>query len=212
MNNLCHDQYLLVANVKHLDQRLKSAVLAKVPEATFVHVERDSLGWFLVFGGENANLALGSINLRINHAEVTRSTPGRGRVTHTRFRYSVGETLPISGAADFVLDVCMAFNACSTCSRSGLPKKSMETMSWKRCRRRVIRAGCFAETGPSKVLEQVPIVCGSGIGKPLLHLREGAIVNGLHLKDGGFTALGANGRCQPFESFTILRSVGKKVT
>src|SRR6266702_7997358 len=95
--------------------------------------------------GAKANLALGSINLRINHAEVTRSTPGRGRVTHTRFRYSPGETLPISGATDFVLGVCMAFNACSTCSRSGLPKKTIETMSWKRCRRRLIRDDWFAE-------------------------------------------------------------------
>src|SRR5437868_1059359 len=90
--------------------------------------------------GEKANLAFWSINFRINHAEVTRSTPGRGRVTHTRFRYSAGEILPISGAADFVLDVCMAFRARSAWSRIGLPKKSMETMSWKRCRRRVIRA------------------------------------------------------------------------
>src|SRR6202040_383840 len=79
-----------------------------------------ALGGFLSSGAK-ANLAFGSINLEINHAEVTRSTPGRGRVTHTRLRYSADETLPISGAADFVLDVCMAFKARSTCSRSGLP-------------------------------------------------------------------------------------------
>src|SRR4029077_12591870 len=102
-----------------------------------------ALGGFLSSGAK-ANLALGSINLRINQAEVTRSTPGRGRVTQTRFRYSAGETLLISGATDFVLDVCMAFKACSAFSRSGLPKKSMETMSWKRCRRRVIRDDWFA--------------------------------------------------------------------
>jgi hypothetical protein len=78
--------------------------------------------------GAKVNLALGSINLRINHAEVTRSTPGRGRVTHTRFQYSASETLSISAIPDFVLEVCMAFNARSTCSRSGLPKKSTETV------------------------------------------------------------------------------------
>src|SRR4029077_10399491 len=105
-----------------------------------------AFGGFLSSGAK-ANLAFGSINLRISHAEVTRSTPGRDRVTHTRFRYSAGETLLIPGAGDFVLDVCMAFNACSTCSRSGLPKKSMETMSWKRCRRRVIRDDWFVEAG-----------------------------------------------------------------
>src|SRR3954464_7768487 len=105
-----------------------------------------ALGGFLSSGAK-ANFAFGSMNVRINHAEVTRSTPGRGRVTHTRFRYSAGETLPISGTADFVLDVCTAFNARSTCSRSGLPKKSMETMSWKRCRRRVIRADWLADAG-----------------------------------------------------------------
>src|SRR5258705_6932817 len=105
-----------------------------------------AFGGFLSSGAK-ANLAFGSINLRINHAEVTRSTPGRGRVTHTRFRYSAGETLPISGPADVVLDVCRAFKARSTCSRIGLPKKSMETMSWKRRRRRVIRGDWFAEAG-----------------------------------------------------------------
>jgi len=34
---------------------------------------------------ENANRAFGSMNLRISHADVTRSTPGRGLVTHTCF-------------------------------------------------------------------------------------------------------------------------------
>src|SRR3984893_18388269 len=92
-----------------------------------------------------ANLAFGSINLRTNQAEVTRSTPGRGRVTHTRFRYSAGLILPISGVSGFVFETCIALNACSTCSRRGLPKKSMETMSWKRCRRRVMRDGRFEE-------------------------------------------------------------------
>src|SRR5258708_36001536 len=108
--------------------------------------------------GAKANFAFWSINLRISHAEVTRSTPGRGRVTHTRFRYSPGETLSISGAADFVLDVCMAFNARSTCSRSGLAKKSMETMSWKRCRRRVIRGDLFAEAGLRSYLSNLRYV------------------------------------------------------
>src|ERR1700693_3557096 len=66
------------------------------------------------FGGflssaEKANLAFGSINLRISHAEVTRSTPGRGRVTHTRFRYSAGETLLISAGADVVFCVFIGF-------------------------------------------------------------------------------------------------------
>src|SRR6266852_5928514 len=97
--------------------------------------------------GAKANLAFGSINLRINHAEVTRSTPGRGRVTHTRFRYSAGVILRVSGVGDLVSEVCMVFNACSTCSRRGLPKKSMETTSWKRCRRRVIRDDRCEEVG-----------------------------------------------------------------
>src|SRR6266436_8237792 len=105
-----------------------------------------AFGGFLSSGAK-ANLAFGSINLRINHAEVTRSTPGRGRVTHTRFRYSAGVTLPISGVSDFVFEVCMAFKARSTCSRSGLPKKSMDTMSWKRCLRRVIRDDRFEDVG-----------------------------------------------------------------
>src|SRR6476660_7182630 len=97
--------------------------------------------------GAKANLALGSMNLRISHAEVTRSMPGRGRVTHTRFRYSAGETLAISGATDFVSDALREFNACSTCLRRELPKKSMETIFWNRCRRRVIRDDCLAEPG-----------------------------------------------------------------
>src|SRR5882762_5331838 len=105
-----------------------------------------ALAGFLASGAK-ANLAFGSINLRINHAEVTRSTPGRERVTHTRFRYSAGVILPVSGVSDFAFEVCMAFNACSTCSRSGVPKKSMETISWKRCGRRVIREDRFEEVG-----------------------------------------------------------------
>ena len=66
-----------------------------MPKATFVHVEQDCLRGSCPRG--EANLAFSGRRLRINHADVTRSTPGRGRVTHTRFRYSAGETLLISG-------------------------------------------------------------------------------------------------------------------
>jgi hypothetical protein len=34
--------------MKNLEQRFKSAVFATVPKTSFVCVERDSFGWFLV--------------------------------------------------------------------------------------------------------------------------------------------------------------------
>src|SRR6266849_10959626 len=52
MNNFCHYRYLLVANAKNLEQRLKSTVLPTMPKPAFVHVERDCLRWFLVLGGK----------------------------------------------------------------------------------------------------------------------------------------------------------------
>ena len=63
----------------------------------------------------------------------------------------------------------------------------------------------------SKLLKQLTIVDATGIGKPLLHLLEGAIVDGLHLKDRSLTTLGADRCRQPFESFAVLLGVGKKV-
>src|SRR5207253_4361531 len=63
----------------------------------------------------------------------------------------------------------------------------------------------------SKLLKQLAIVSATGIGKPLFHLLEGAIVDGLHLKNRSLATLGADRRCQPFESFPVLHSVWKKV-
>src|SRR4029077_15574063 len=75
MNNFCHYRYLFVANVKNLEQRLKSTVLTTVPKPTFVHVERDCLRWFLVLGGES------KFGSRIN--KLT-DQPGGGHSIHTR--------------------------------------------------------------------------------------------------------------------------------
>ena len=64
----------------------------------------------------------------------------------------------------------------------------------------------------SKVLEQLAIVFGTGIGKLLLHLLEGTIVDGLHLKNRSVATLRADCRCQPFESFPVLFIVREKAT
>jgi len=63
----------------------------------------------------------------------------------------------------------------------------------------------------SKVLEQLPILPGAGIGEPLLHLLTGAIVNGLHFKNRSLATLGADCRRQPFKSFTVPVRVRQKI-
>ena len=88
MNHFRHDQYLLVANVKDLEQRLKSAVFATVPKATFVHVERDGFGWFLVLGGKS------EFGLRVNELA---DQPSGGHSIDTRPRPSDPYSVSILG-------------------------------------------------------------------------------------------------------------------
>src|SRR5215813_6885065 len=87
-----------------------------------------------------AKLARRSMNFLINHADETRSIPGRGRVTQVRpmkffFRFVVGEAGRLGVSAARARRV-------STLLRSGLWKKSIAITSWN-WRRRRARTGVF---------------------------------------------------------------------
>jgi len=94
----------------------------------------------------------------------------------------------------FVVDVCMAFKARSTCftKRTGR-KKSIETMSWKTLPEDGLlpRPTGFGGSRISKLLKQLAIIPGTARRKNrLFHLLERAIVDGLHLKNRSVATLG----------------------
>src|SRR5207302_3826755 len=94
----------------------------------------------LCFSVAKANFALGSINFRMNQALITRSIPGRGRVTQVLFRYEERDTVWNSEDRNARVGCSSAAKLFSTCSRRGLPKKSIEAISWKR-RRSLVGSG-----------------------------------------------------------------------
>src|SRR6266496_639829 len=90
-----------------------------------------------------ANDADGSMNFVINQAEDTRSIPGRGRVIQVRFWNLFFR--PEGPAGKAPPDSVSRANKLSARLRSGLSKKSIATISWKRRRRRESFAANFAD-------------------------------------------------------------------
>jgi len=123
-----------IANGELLAQRLESAIVAAMAEATNLkHIERHSGGDFGCIIS-NANCAFASMNLRISHADDTRSMPGRWRVTQVPLRYSFRALARgIEGACE---TPSALFSTLSTLLRSALSKKSMAAICWNRLRSR----------------------------------------------------------------------------
>src|SRR6185369_5618302 len=94
MNNFRHDGYLFIANVEDLEERLKSAIFATVAKPAFVHVKRDRLRWFLVFGSKS------EFGLRVNKLA---NQPRGGHSIHSRSRPCDPYAVPIFGRGDSAL-------------------------------------------------------------------------------------------------------------